>query len=49
MQVEVLPGERTKFKVEGLIINSRPYYWDAASTATHYEFMATDLFNTMNP
>ncbi|KAG1674406.1 hypothetical protein FOA52_012933 [Chlamydomonas sp. UWO 241] len=45
MEVESLEG---KFKVEGVIVNARPYYWDTTATATHYSFMVTDILNNMN-
>jgi hypothetical protein len=45
IEVESLEG---KFKVEGVIVNARPYYWDTTATATHYTFMVTDLLNHMN-
>jgi hypothetical protein len=37
-----------KFKVEGLVINAMPYYWDPTSTGIHYQFMSTDYFNNLN-
>eukprot|EP00955_Chlamydomonas_euryale_P064807 359081-Chlamydomonas_euryale.AAC.5 len=37
-----------RFKVQGVIVNARPYFWDTTATAAHYTFMLTDMFNTMN-